>query len=133
MAIEAAKRNPDLQVYDYTKSVDHALAFAAGKLPANLDITFSRTESNDTDCRKVLMAGGRVAVVFRDGSFPRTWQGFPVVDGDDTDLRFLDPRGVVVALKAKGPAIKDRTGWVVDTNLELPLLERAPELASEAA
>ena len=40
------------------------------------------------------------------------------------------------ALKAKGPAKRDATGWVVETNLELPLLERTSEtseLASEAA
>ncbi len=38
----------------------------------------------------------------------------PCVDGDDTDLRFLDPQGVVVALYAKGGAKTDQSGFVVD-------------------
>ena len=37
-----------------------------------------------------------------------------VVDGDEHDLRFLDPAGAVVYLKAKGPARHDRTGFVLD-------------------
>jgi hypothetical protein len=36
-----------------------------------------------------------------------TYEGFPVIDGDVNDLRFLDPKGVVVGLKAKGDAKKD--------------------------
>ena len=41
------------------------------------------------------------------------WRGFRVVDGDTTDLRHNDPRGVVVALKAKGRAKADCSGFVV--------------------
>jgi hypothetical protein len=40
--------------------------------------------------------------------------GMSVVDGDADDLRFLDGRGVVVGLKAKGPAKKDTSGFVRD-------------------
>jgi hypothetical protein len=36
------------------------------------------------------------------------------VDGDKSDLRFLDPRAVVVALYAKGKAKKDTSGFVID-------------------
>jgi hypothetical protein len=35
------------------------------------------------------------------------------VDGDDSDLRFLEPQGVVVALYAKGKARLDTSGFVV--------------------
>ena len=35
------------------------------------------------------------------------------VDGDDSDIRHLDPQGVIVALYAKGNARKDTTGFVV--------------------
>jgi hypothetical protein len=38
-----------------------------------------------------------------------------VFDGDDTDLRFLDPTGVIVGLKAKGRARKDTSGFVIRT------------------
>jgi hypothetical protein len=37
-----------------------------------------------------------------------------VIDGDRTDLRFLDPSGVIVGLYAKGNAKKDTSGFVVD-------------------
>jgi hypothetical protein len=52
-----------------------------------------------------------VAVVF--DTLPTTYLGRPVVNGDDTDLRFLDPQGVVVGLKAKGRAKKDTSGFTV--------------------
>jgi hypothetical protein len=42
-----------------------------------------------------------------------TFLGLPVVDGDDTDIRHLDPRGAIVALYAKGPARRDQSGFVV--------------------
>jgi hypothetical protein len=42
--------------------------------------------------------------------------GKPVVDGDETDLRFLDPKGVIVGLKAKGKGKKDESGFVVRLN-----------------
>jgi hypothetical protein len=58
-----------------------------------------------------LKAGGNVAAVFK--TIPKTWKGFPVVDGDETDLRFLDGKNVIVGLKAKGKAKKDTSGFVV--------------------
>jgi hypothetical protein len=54
-----------------------------------------------------------VAVVFRN-KLPEAWKGFPVVSGDESDLRFLDPKGHVVGLIAKGKAKQDRSGFVVD-------------------
>jgi hypothetical protein len=44
---------------------------------------------------------------------PKTYAGFPTFHGDNSDLRFLDPKGVVVALIAKGDARYDTTGFVV--------------------
>jgi hypothetical protein len=52
-----------------------------------------------------------VAVVF--DKLPETYLGKPVIDGDVSDLRFLDPKGVIVGLKAKGKAKKDSSGFVV--------------------
>ena len=43
---------------------------------------------------------------------PKTWKGYEVVNGDESDLRFLDKRGVVVGLIEKGMAKKDETGFV---------------------
>jgi hypothetical protein len=64
---------------------------------------------------RAVAEGMRIAVVFRHrDKIPTTFMGMPVVDGDDTDIRHLDPQGVVVALYAKGKAKKDTTGFVVD-------------------
>lgn len=101
---------PDVQFYDYTKIAKRFL----WTLPVNYDLTFSLSEDNETDARFVLGRGGRVAVVFRSKAFPPSYLGAPVVSGDDHDLRFIDPAGVVVALYAKGKAKKDATGFVRD-------------------
>ena len=55
--------------------------------------------------------GVNVAVVFRK-ELPSTWNNVEVIDGDKTDLRFLDGRGKIVGLTAKGDAKKDQSGFV---------------------
>jgi hypothetical protein len=52
-------------------------------------------------------------VVFRN-ALPATFLGLPVINGDESDIRPYDPRGVVVGLKAKGSAKHDTSGFVVD-------------------
>jgi hypothetical protein len=106
---------PSVQFYDYTKSVSRALAHARGEMPSNYYLTFSRSESNEADALAVLAAGGNVAAVFSSPNYPEKWHGFEVVDGDKSDLRFLDKRGAVVALYAKGKAKKDASGFVIQT------------------
>lgn len=107
--IQAFKKT---RFYDYTKNVQRMHAFLDGKLPPNYSLTFSRSEANESECLSILKRGGNVAVVFRK-TLPKTWQGFRVIDGDKNDLRFLDPKGVVVGLIAKGKAKTDTTGFVV--------------------
>ncbi len=104
---------PAVPFYDYTKNPLRFAQFLAGKLPKNYRLTFSRSETNEAQCLEFLAKGGNVSVVFRK-SLPATWNGYPVVNGDETDLRFLDPRGVVVGLVAKGKAKADVSGFVVD-------------------
>jgi hypothetical protein len=99
--------------YDYTKSFARMVSFLDGKLPSNYSLTFSRSETNESQCLDVLSRGGNVAVVFRSKVLPSHWQGFPVINGDENDLRFLDPKGVVVGLTAKGKAKSDTSGFVV--------------------
>lgn len=103
---------PDVRFYDYTKSPLRAMQFGKGALPSNYHLTFSRSETNEAQAIDVLRMGGNVAVVFN-GAFPSVWNGYPVVSGDENDLRFLDPKGCVIALKAKGKAKKDVSGFVV--------------------
>ena len=105
------ERFKDTQFYDYTKSFKRMKAFLDGELPSNYHLTFSCSESNEKIAKLVLEMGGNVAVVFR-SQLPSTWNGVEVVDGDESDLRFLDKQGVVVGLIEKGLAKKDSTGFV---------------------
>jgi len=97
----------EVQFYDYTK---HPVS-KWGKLPSNYDLTLSRSEVNDPQARIALRKGERVAVVFKE--VPKEWFGFDVIDGDEDDVRYNDPKGVVIGLKAKGEARKDTSGFVV--------------------
>jgi hypothetical protein len=100
---------PFVQFLDYTKN---PLRFKRA-LPANYDLTFSRSETNESDCLAVLASGRNVAIVFGDG-LPAMWNGFRVINGDLHDLRHLDPKGVVVGLSPKGPKAKrDMSGFVL--------------------
>ena len=40
-----------------------------------------------------------------------------MIDGDESDLRFRDPVGVIVGLKAKGPARQAAIGGFVQSDL----------------
>ena len=101
---------PEVQFYDYTK----VLSRLKDKIPANYNITFSKSETNEMDCRWALNLGFNVAVVFK--QLPKTYLARPVVNGDETDVRFEDARGVIVGLTAKGKARKDNSGFVVSSN-----------------
>lgn len=111
----------DVQFYDYTKHYKRMLAhtiFLHGG--SNYHLTFSRSETNDEQAKSIAEAGGNVTVVFADG-LPETYYGRPVINGDETDLRFLDPYNVVVGLKAKGRGKKDTSGFIV-RSVALPMV-----------
>jgi hypothetical protein len=95
---------PQVQFYDYTKIPNRR------NVPSNYHLTFSRSETNHQD---VVLSQYNVAVVF--DTLPDTYLGRPVIDGTETDLRFLDPQNVVVGLKANGKAKKDTSGFTVFT------------------
>lgn len=95
---------PDIQFMDYSKYHDR-------HPPDNYHLTFSKSESNDKQAQEWLAKGGNVAVVFDD--MPSEYWGHQVVSGDEDDLRFLDPKNVIVGLKAKGRAKRDNSGFVV--------------------
>jgi hypothetical protein len=106
---------PNVQFYDYTKNPKRMQAFLNGEMPVNYHLTFSLSETNKDQALAFLKQGGNVAVVFhkkKDAAFPSSHWGFPVVSGDDDDLRFLDPKGVIVGLRDKGKATKDALGFV---------------------
>lgn len=102
----------DVQFYDYTK---HPARNLAGKTAGNYDLTYSFSAITPKPISiKGLSnpANKRAAVVFqRRADIPADFRGWPVVDGDDTDVRHIEPAGVVVALYAKGKAKKDTSGF----------------------
>lgn len=107
---------PEVQFYDYTK----VLSRLEQDRPPNYHITFSKNESNDDECEKALKLGVNVAVVFntkKGDRFPKSWKEYFTYDGDESDVRFEDPKGGwVIALRAKGKARKDDSGFVVNAN-----------------
>ena len=104
---------PNVQFYDYCKSPERMTKFVNGEMPKNYHLTFSRSETNGALALAFLRSGGNVAMVFRK-SLPATYFGHEVIDGDETDLRFLDGSGKIIGLKEKGLAKKDATGFVLE-------------------
>ncbi len=109
----------NIQYYDYSKCLGRKTALAT----PNYHLTFSLAENNDNDARLALKQGYNLAVVFnlkKKDAKPTEWSGYPVVDGDDSDVRFFDPKGGhIVALTAKGRARKDTIGFVRNVNSTL--------------
>jgi hypothetical protein len=128
---------PDLSFYDYTK---------VGKRspPDNYELTFSFSGDNKSQCqREIAELGRKVAVVFlakrwgtkkgvKGKSWVPIWRGdkagvrplpttfwdLPVLDGDVSDVRPLDPVSpAIVGLRWKIPSGK-RAGKVVDATQE---------------
>jgi hypothetical protein len=100
----------NITFYDYTKH-DIKIRKKALKI-TNYHLTFSRSENNENKAISYLINGLNSAFVFS-GQIPKKYKGFKVFNGDDTDLRFLDPKNVIIGLLAKGQAKKDNSGFVI--------------------
>lgn len=103
------ERFPAIQFYDYTK-------LPGRKVPGNYHLTVSYSQANQEYARKALNTEKNIAVVFRH-ILPDTFKGRKVINGDLHDLRFIDPGNSIVGLIAKGPAKKDKSGFVIDQNI----------------
>ena len=104
--------------YDYTKIKPRAFDSVAGgewiaagtgkPWPKNYSLTYSASERDSLDSIRSMTASGvNVAVVTNQpvqSAKPAEWFGIPAINGDLSDERYLDPRGVVVLLSAKGKA-----------------------------
>jgi len=114
--------NPGMIFYDYTKIPGRNVSAMD-----NYSLTFSLNESNLLHAKVELGRGVNVAAVFRvkpgnknrpGDPLPETARfgttHYPVIDGDISDLRFTDPAGVIVGLRAKGDAIADNSGFVLE-------------------
>jgi len=120
---------PNVVFYDYTKNYKRF----EKQLPSNYYLTFSRSETNNDKAIELLNKGVNVAIVF--DVLPETYLGFKVINGDENDLRFKDPKGVIVGLKykkitGKGGAEKNKlafeSGFVVRTKeLQQRILNKA--------
>lgn len=109
---------PNVVFYDYTKLANRR------NLPVNYHLTFSLADGNEAQAIEAFHNGLNVAVVFdtkRGKPLPSRFSlvdrfvgGFDaqVIDGDKTDFRPSDGRGVIVGLRAKGDAIGDTSGFV---------------------
>ena len=101
---------PEITFYDYTKILGRKI-----KDISNYSLTFSAADGNDADVAKAIVQGYNIATVFgikKTKPMPESYMGLPVFNGDESDLRFLDPKGVIVGLYAKGKAKKDTSGFV---------------------
>jgi hypothetical protein len=109
---------PDIMFYDYTKVYTRFEKI----LPNNYYLTFSRSETNHKEVISLLNRGFNVAVVFgvRDeADLPETYLGYEVINGDESDLRFLDEENVIVGLKYKfmtGKGTKGMNKKILDNN-----------------
>ena len=99
----------DVQFYDYTKIPTRKVSSIK-----NYHLTWSYSEANNKYARLFEQVPYNKAVVFH-GGLPRLFKGMKVIDGDTTDMRFLDKQNRVVGLKAKGLAKKDTSGFVIQT------------------
>ena len=99
----------------------------------NYWVTASRSETNDAGILECLRRGINCAVVFgstrgkQHVTLPGIWNGFQVIDGDKTDLRFLDPRGRkhgrVVGLTLKAASTREyfnaiESGFAIDIHAD---------------
>lgn len=100
---------PTIQFYDYTKNIKRINL----GIP-NYDVTFSYSGTDEYKpyVTEALNKQARMAIVFR-GELPKTYMNKIVIDGDKNDLRFLEPKNVIIGLKAKGKAKTDDSKFIV--------------------
>jgi hypothetical protein len=101
--------HPELHVYDYTKDPFRARMSMQHQAYATYDVTLSFNGGNWPECSGFLAMGGRVAVVFdvqKGAQLPRSYWGFPVVDGDQHDATWTHAPGVIIGLRLKAASKK---------------------------
>jgi hypothetical protein len=108
---------PTIQFYDYTKLANRK------NIPSNYDLTFSYSgvPAFAPQVKLAITNNMRIAIVFHNRSIVQNIiasgakiMGLTIVDGDDTDVRHIDPQGVGVALYAKGKGKNDTSGFIYD-------------------
>ena len=109
--------NRGVKFYDYTKTVRRYSEWLNKPAFQNFHLTLSSHENMGIETiDEVLIRKGTVTVVFstpKSKELPLTYKGHPVYNGDESDLRFLDKKGHIIGLKAKGKARQDTSGFVI--------------------
>ena len=107
--VTAFEKFPQVQFYDYTKIPTRKISHIS-----NYHLTWSYSEANQKYANYFDKLKYNIAVVFSSKTLPPMFKGLRVIDGDKTDMRFLDGnKRVVVGLKAKGKAKTDTSGFVI--------------------
>lgn len=90
---------PEVNFYDYTKNHNKFI-----NLAPNYHLTLSYTGRNWNMCEALLKKGYNVAMIFNvkhESDLPKTYKGYTVINGDLTDYRISDAKGIIVGLKWK--------------------------------
>jgi len=90
---------PEVSFYDYTKNANKF-----ENKPENYHLTLSYTGRNWQQCEAVLAQGINVAMIFNvkhESDLPVIYKGYVVANGDLTDYRIDDAKGIIIGLKWK--------------------------------
>lgn len=90
---------PEISFYDYTKNYNKF-----ENKPLNYHLTYSYTGRNIELCKALLKKGVNIAVIFnvkKENELPKRFMNYPVINGDLTDYRIDDAKGIIVGLKWK--------------------------------
>jgi len=104
---------PDVAFYDYTKNVKKFIGKAK-----NYHLTFSYTGRNWDKCKALLELGHNIAMVFNvknEKDIPAMYKGYQVINGDITDYRIDDAKGILVGLKWKRIANRENEKQVLNS------------------
>jgi hypothetical protein len=95
---------PDIHIYDYTKHIGRCVnGYLDKKGLPDYRLVFSYSGHNWEACKKALDNGVNVAIPFAGTELPKEYEGYKVIDGDESDLIFTYPKGVIVGLRYKLP------------------------------
>jgi len=104
---------PEITFYDYTKNHNKF-----NDIVPNYHLTLSYTGRNWDKCLKILAKGHNVAMIFNvkhEKDLPAMYSQYQVVNGDLTDYRVDDAKGIIVGLKWKRIANRDAEKIVLNS------------------
>jgi len=89
----------DVNFYDYTKNASKFI-----NKPTNYHLTYSYTGKNWSQSELLLKQGNNIAMVFnakKEADLPTEYKDYTVINGDLTDYRIADAKGIIIGLKWK--------------------------------